>query len=255
MDIVNRRLSEIHPYENNPRFNDEAVDAVAASIQEFGFKVPIVLDSEGVIVAGHTRWKAALKLQLEEVPCVVADDLSPEQIKAFRLADNKVADNKVAELAYWNEEALAKELEEIADIDMSAFGFDGEESDLGDEMEDDTYTAAVNIPQYEVTGKKPTIAEMLDTEKADTLIAKIQGSGVSEEEKAFLIRAAHRHNVFNYGNVAEYYAHASPEMQALMEESALVIIDVGNAIANGYATLMGEVLDAMEGDGGNGNEG
>ena len=250
MDIVNRRLSEIHPYENNPRFNDEAVDAVAASIQEFGFKVPIVLDSEGVIVAGHTRWKAALKLQLEEVPCVVADDLSPEQIKAFRLADNKVA-----ELAYWNEEALAKELEGIADIDMSAFGFDGEESDLGDEMEDDTYTAAVNIPQYEVTGKKPTIAEMLDTEKADTLIAKIQGSGVSEEEKAFLIRAAHRHNVFNYGNVAEYYAHASPEMQALMEESALVIIDVGNAIANGYATLMGEVLDAMEGDEGNGNAG
>lgn len=246
MDIVNRRLTDIHPYENNPRFNDEAVDAVAASIQEFGFKVPIVLDSEGVIVAGHTRWKAALKLQLEEVPCVVADDLSPEQIKAFRLADNKVA-----ELAYWNEEALAKELEEIADIDMSAFGFDGEESDLGDEMEDDTYTAAVNIPQYEVTGKKPTIAEMLDTEKADTLIAKIQGSGVSEEEKAFLIRAAHRHNVFNYGNVAEYYAHASPEMQALMEESALVIIDVGNAIANGYATLMGEVLDAMEGDGDN----
>lgn len=250
MDIVNRRLADIHPYENNPRFNDEAVDAVAASIQEFGFKVPIVLDSEGVIVAGHTRWKAALKLQLEEVPCVVADDLSPEQIKAFRLADNKVA-----ELAYWNEEALAKELEEIADIDMSAFGFDGEESDLGDEMEDDTYTAAVNIPQYEVTGKKPTIAEMLDTEKADTLIAKIQASGVSEEEKAFLLRAAHRHNVFNYGNVAEYYAHASPEMQALMEESALVIIDVGNAIANGYATLMGEVLDAMEGDGGNGNEG
>lgn len=250
MDIVNRRLAEIHPYENNPRFNDDAVDAVAASIQEFGFKVPIVLDSEGVIVAGHTRWKAALKLQLETVPCVVADDLSPEQIKAFRLADNKVA-----ELAYWNEEALAKELEEIADIDMSAFGFDGEESDLGDEMEDDTYTAAVNIPQYEVTGKKPTIAEMLDTEKADTLIAKIQASGVSEEEKAFLLRAAHRHNVFNYGNVAEYYAHASPEMQALMEESALVIIDVGNAIANGYATLMGEVLDAMEGDGGNGNEG
>ena len=197
MDIVNRRLTDIHPYENNPRFNDEAVDAVAASIQEFGFKVPIVLDSEGVIVAGHTRWKAALKLQLEEVPCVVADDLSPEQIKAFRLADNKVA-----ELAYWNEEALAKELEEIADIDMSAFGFDGEESDLGDEMEDDTYTAAVNIPQYEVTGKKPTIAEMLDTEKADTLIAKIQGSGVSEEEKALYeyIRSKSRgKEVFWYG--------------------------------------------------------
>lgn len=243
MDIVYRRLAEICPYENNPRFNDDAVDAVAASIQEFGFKVPIVLDSEGVIVAGHTRWKAALKLQLEEVPCVVADDLTPEQVKAFRLADNKVA-----ELADWNEEALAKELEGIADIDMSAFGFDGEESDFGDELEDNTYTASVNVPQYEVTGKKPTIAEMLDTEKTDELISKIQASSVSEEEKAFLIRAAHRHNVFNYGNVAEYYAHASPEMQALMEASALVIIDVGNAIANGYATLVGEVLDTMEGD-------
>lgn len=268
MDIVNRRLAEIHPYENNPRFNDEAVDAVAASIQQFGFKVPFVLDEDGVIVAGHTRHKACNRLvekygflvpkidgngnltdetiDLSQVPCVVADDLTPEQIKAFRLADNKVA-----ELAYWNEEALAKELEEIADIDMSVFGFGEEESPLGDELEDDTYTAAVNVPQYEITGKKPTIAEMLDTEKADTLIAKIKASSVSEEEKAFLIRAAHRHNVFNYGNVAEYYAHASPEMQELMEASALVIIDVGNAIANGYATLMGEVLDAMEGDGDN----
>lgn len=240
MDIVNRRLSEIHPYENNPRFNDEAVDAVAASIKEFGFKVPIVLDSEGVIVAGHTRWKAALKLQLEEVPCVVADDLSPEQIKAFRLADNKVA-----ELAYWNEEALAKELEEIADIDMSAFGFDGEESDLGDEMLDNPYTSTINIPQYEVTGKMPSFAEMLDTEKADELVAEIEQSQVSEEEKAFLIRAAHRHNVFHYGNVAEYYAHASPEMQALMERSGLVIIDVDNAIANGFARLANTVSGLM----------
>lgn len=246
MDIVNRRLAEIHPYENNPRFNDEAVDAVAASIQEFGFKVPIVLDSDGVIVAGHTRWKAAFKLQLETVPCVVADDLTPEQIKAFRLADNKVA-----ELAYWNEEALAMELEGISDIDMSAFGFDGEESDLGDEMLDNPYTSTINIPQYEIKGDKPSFAEMLDTEKTDELLAEIEQAQVSEEEKAFLVRAAHRHNVFHYGNVAEYYAHASPEMQALMERSGLVIIDVDNAIANGFASLASTVsglMDEGEGD-------
>lgn len=244
MDIVYRRLAEIHPYENNPRFNDDAVDAVAASIQEFGFKVPIVLDSEGVIVAGHTRWKAALKLQLESVPCVVADDLSKEQIKAFRLADNKVG-----ELADWNEEALAKELEGILEIDMSAFGFDVGETDLGDELLDNPYTSTINIPQYEVTGKKPTFAEMLDTEKTDELLAEIEQSGVSEDEKAFLIRAAHRHNVFHYGNVAEYYAHASPEMQALMEKSGLVIIDVDNAIANGFASLASTVSGLMmEGD-------
>lgn len=244
MDIVYRRLAEIHPYENNPRFNDDAVDAVAASIQEFGFKVPIVLDSEGVIVAGHTRWKAALKLQLESVPCVVADDLSKEQIKAFRLADNKVG-----ELADWNEEALAKELEGILEIDMSAFGFDVGETDLGDELLDNPYTSTINIPQYEVTGKKPAFNEMLDTEKTDELLAEIEQSGVSEDEKAFLIRAAHRHNVFHYGNVAEYYAHASPEMQALMEKSGLVIIDVDNAIANGFASLASTVSGLMmEGD-------
>ncbi len=244
MDIVNRRLEEIQPYENNPRFNDEAVDAVAASIREFGFKVPIVLDAEGVIVAGHTRWKAAKMLGIETVPCVVADDLTPEQIKAFRLADNKVS-----ELAEWNEEALAKELAGIVDIDMSAFGFDGEDGDLGDEMLDNPYTTAINIPQYEITGKEPTFAEMLDTGKADELLAEIEQSGVSEDEKAFLIRAAHRHNVFHYGNVAEYYAHASPEMQALMEKSGLVIIDVDDAIANGFANLANTVSGLMnEGD-------
>lgn len=243
MDIILRSLDEIRPYENNPRFNDEAVDAVAASIREFGFKVPIVLDAEGVIVAGHTRWKAARKLGIEEVPCVVADDLTQEQIKAFRLADNKVS-----ELSDWNEEALAEELAGIMDIDMTAFGFDGEAEDLSDELEDGGYSAAVNIPQYEITGEKPTIAEMLDRDKANELIAEIERSGVSEDEKEFLIRAAHRHNVFNYGKVAEYYAQATPEMQKLMERSALVIIDVDNAIANGYATLMGEVLDAMGGE-------
>lgn len=88
---------------------------------------------------------------------------------------------------------------------------------------------------------------MLDTEKADELIKEIEASGVSEEEKAFLIQAARRHNVFNYRNVAEYYAHAEPEMQRLMEKSALVIIDVDDAIANGYATLNEDILDMMGG--------
>lgn len=89
--IVYKRLDELKPYENNPRRNDKAVDAVAASIEQFGFKVPIVIDNDNVIVAGHTRYKAAGKLNMDEVPCIVADDLTPEQIKAFRLADNKTA--------------------------------------------------------------------------------------------------------------------------------------------------------------------
>lgn len=118
MEIIERKLSELIPYANNPRHNDSAVDAVAASIKEFGFKVPIIVDKDGVIVAGHTRLKAAQKLGLESVPCIIADDLTPEQIKAFRLADNKVG-----ELADWDFEKLDLELEEL-DFDMTPFGFD-----------------------------------------------------------------------------------------------------------------------------------
>ena len=118
MEIIEKRLSELTPYKNNPRKNDQAVDAVAASIKAFGFKVPIVIDRDGVIVCGHTRAKAAKKLKLESVPCVVADDLTEEEIKAFRLADNKVG-----ELAEWDLPALDLELADL-DFDMGEFGFD-----------------------------------------------------------------------------------------------------------------------------------
>ena len=117
MNVMLRGIDEIVPYENNPRHNDEAVDAVAASIREFGFKVPIIVDGNGVIVAGHTRLKAARKLGMESVPVIVASDLSDEQIRAFRLADNKVG-----EFATWDYQKLEIELDDI-ELDMSEFGF------------------------------------------------------------------------------------------------------------------------------------
>lgn len=92
MNIVERKLGDVRPYDKNPRRNDDAVQYVAESIKQFGFKVPLVIDNDGVIIAGHTRWKAAKKLGLDAVPCIIADDLTEEQIKAFRLADNKVAE-------------------------------------------------------------------------------------------------------------------------------------------------------------------
>lgn len=118
MKIVNVKLEDLKPYENNPRNNDNAVEPVAKSIKEFGFKVPIVIDKNNVIVTGHTRYKASQLLGLEEVPCIVADDLTDEQIKAFRLADNKVG-----ELATWNFDKLNLELEGL-EINMSDFGFE-----------------------------------------------------------------------------------------------------------------------------------
>lgn len=119
MQIIEKSITEITPYEKNPRKNDEAVEYVANSIKEFGFKVPIVIDKDGVIVAGHTRYKAAQELGLEKLPCVIADDLTEEQVKAFRIADNKVG-----EFAEWDFDLLGEELDGIFDIDMSEFGFD-----------------------------------------------------------------------------------------------------------------------------------
>lgn len=118
MNIIDKPINEVIPYEKNPRINDNAVPAVMKSIEEFGFKVPIVIDKNGTIVTGHTRLKAAKKLGMKTVPCIVADDLTPEQIKAFRLADNKVA-----EAAEWDMELLNEELDGIVDIDMSDFNF------------------------------------------------------------------------------------------------------------------------------------
>nr|DAW70656.1 MAG TPA: ParB protein [Caudoviricetes sp.] len=118
MEIIYKKLSDIKPYSNNPRQNDEAVKYVAESIKEFGFKVPIIIDNNGTIVAGHTRYKAANKLKMEQIPCVVADDLTEEQIKAFRLADNKVG-----EFASWDIELLVSEIDEILDVNMADFGF------------------------------------------------------------------------------------------------------------------------------------
>lgn len=147
MDVINKRIDDIKPYENNPRKNDAAVQYVANSIREFGF------NAEGEI-----------------------------------LDDNK-------------------------------------------------YTAEINIPQYEVAGESVTLGQLVDTSWADELIEEIEASQVSEAEKIFLIEAAKRHNRFNYRNIAEYYAEASEEMQRLMERSALVIIDFDDAIKNGYVQL------------------
>lgn len=119
MTVLDMPIGELIPYENNPRNNEDAVDKVAASIREFGFRVPIIVDKNNVIVAGHTRLKAAELLGLEIVPVIRADDLSDEQIKAYRLADNKTA-----EFADWDFSKLEEELAELAEIDMTAFGFE-----------------------------------------------------------------------------------------------------------------------------------
>ena len=132
MKIVDKPIEWLRPYENNPRNNEQAVEAVANSIKEFGFKVPIVATIDGEIVNGHTRFKAAKSLKLKTVPVLIADDLTEEQIKAFRLADNKTG-----ELAEWNVELLYGELDELDGFDMTLFGFEDIDFSLDDFEEDE----------------------------------------------------------------------------------------------------------------------
>lgn len=118
MEIVYKKVNDLIPYENNPRINDEAIEYVKNSIKEFGFKVPVVIDKDNVIIAGHTRIKASKELGIKDIPCIIADDLTEEQVKAFRLADNKVSEKSM-----WDYTKLDEELDNILDIDMSMFDF------------------------------------------------------------------------------------------------------------------------------------
>lgn len=176
MKIIEKSVEELTPYENNPRKNDGAVDAVAASIREFGFKVPIIIDKAGVIVAGHTRLKAAKKLGMETVPCIIADDLSPKQIQAFRLADNKTA-----ELADWDFDMLSVELSDLDDIDMSEFGFDMSAFEEPEEVVEDDYEEPEQVETMTKRGDRFQLGDHIlmcgDSTKEED-VQKLIGGGV-----------------------------------------------------------------------------
>lgn len=179
MEIIMKKIGLLIPYINNPRNNDDAVDAVASSIKNFGFKVPIVIDGQNEIINGHTRLKAAKKLGLNEVPVIIADDLSPEQIKAFRLADNKVG-----EIATWDDSMLLSELEELAELefDMTQFGFD--DLDFADEtaeiVEDEFDGEPPEEPKsmlgdiYKLGRHRLMCGDSTDSEQVATLLDKTQ---------------------------------------------------------------------------------
>ncbi len=146
LNIVYKKISELKEYENNPRKNDKAVDAVANSIKSFGFKVPVIIEPDGTIVAGHTRVKASKKLGLDEVPCIIASDLSPDQLKAFRIADNKTA-----ELADWDLDKLVDELKTI-EMNMDQFGFDDLEKLLDRDVLEDEFEEELPEVAYSKKG-------------------------------------------------------------------------------------------------------
>lgn len=247
-----RPIGDLKPAEYNPRKKlrpgDEEYERLKRSIQTFGYVDPVIVNADGTVIGGHQRLFVLQDLGYTEVDVSVVD-LNKADEKALNIALNKISGE-------WDEEKLAAIFNEmnLEGYDATVTGFEKDEiSDilsgvLGEEVEAaEKYTQKIVTPVYEVTGDTPEVDELFDAAKYHELIRDIETDrSISEEEREFLKLAAARHIVFNYKNIAEYYAAADPAMQGLMEDSALVIIDVDSAIANGYANLSRAIEEIME---------
>lgn len=238
MKIEMLKVKDLIPYERNPRNNKDAVDVVANSIKEFGFKNPIIIDKDNVIVAGHTRLLAAKKLKIKEVPCVRADDLTDEQIKAFRIADNSTA-----QVAEWDFDLLKFEIEDLPEFDFADFGLEFETVEETVEKLDDKYSAEIGEVIYEPKETKHKIKDLFDMPtRFDEMIESIKNEDL---KKLLKIRACWFCN-FNFAKIADYYAYqATAEEQKAFEAMGLVLLDKDQLIENGFSDLM-EIVDTTD---------
>lgn len=230
-------VEDLIPYALNSRSHSkEQVAQIAASIREFGFTNPVLVDEQNNLIAGHGRLLAARKVKMENVPAVVVTGLDDRKRRALVIADNKLALN-----ADWDEEALRVELQDLAGDFGSLMGFS--EAELVELLnaeaaeDENAYTQKVEIPSYEPTGEKPEPEHLYQNEKTISLLQSLETADITDDERIFLTLAAARHTVFNFETIANYYPHASKECQELMEDSALVIIDIDKAIENGYVSM------------------
>lgn len=246
MKIERVKIENINPYVNNAKLHPaEQIEQIKKSILEFGNNDPIAIDENNTIIEGHGRYLALKELGYEEVEVIKLSHLSEEQKKAYILVHNKLTMNTGFDIDILNEE-----LEQIK-LDMGQFGFDDIldiDIDTEIDLNDNPYTKTINIPQYEIIGDEPPIEELYDNTKVKELIKEIDLSDITPQQKKFLKDAAQRHLVFNYKNIAEYYAHQNKTMQELMEKSALVIIDFDDAIKNGYVQLSNEIEEMFKDD-------
>lgn len=240
LKITYKPTEDLIPYARNSRTHSAAqIAQIAASIREFGFRNPILIDGENGIIAGHGRVLAALKLGIDQIPTLDGSDMTEVQKRMYVIADNKIALN-----ADWDEEILALELDELESLgaDLDILGFDDEELDgivdpADEDDGDEPYTNKVEAPIYEPSENEPKIDELYDDAKTTQLIARINEADAPPKIKEFLKLAAYRHTVFNYKFIADYYSHADENIQSLFEDSALVIIDFKKAVEEGYVKL------------------
>jgi len=249
-DVTAVDPDELIPYGNNVKAHpDDQVKKIASSIKNYGWDQPIVVDGSNEIIKGHGRLQAAQLLGLEQVPVIVREDLTEAEARASRIADNKTAESE------WLDEELETEIDVLAqddEIDMDSLGFDDSEIDdllqsINEEDEDSKYTDKIKTPVYEPTqDEPPALDELYDTGRYNELIQAIESSEVSGEMAQFLRFAAQRHIIFDYENIAEYYAHADSDTQELMELLTLVIVDYEQAIEQGFVRYVDETMEAMD---------
>ena len=246
LEIVYLPPGELTPYEKNTRKHaPDDIDAIKKSILEDGFNDPIgIWGDKNTIVEGHGRQIAAMELGLDRVPCIRLDHMSDKQRREYAIRHNRTAELSEWDFSRLEEEcaALSIEGQDFPELNFSFdFGDDEPKNDEGDGF----YTDAVNLPQYDPVGDCPEISELCDIEKYEELCEKISNADLKPDMRNFLYRAAARHIGFNYKVIANFYAHQPKEIQELMEDSALVLIDINDAIRNGYAELS-ERLDEIE---------
>lgn len=245
MRIKLRSPAELKAYENNAKkHSNKQIDKLEASIRDLGFTNPILIDENDVIIAGHGRQQASMNLGLNKVPTITLDWLDEDQKKALRLADNRLGEVGVE----WDMDLVQRELATLAEDMADLTGFKMEDIEIKDEK----YTRKIEPPIYEITGEIPALSDLINTTKTDLLIEQIVDTDLPDEIKHFMVHAAYRHTVFNFSLIAEYYAHASPEVQELMEESALVIIDFDKAVDRGFVKLTKKFAKQFEAEKNNG---
>lgn len=243
-------IGSLRPAPWNPRLiRDERFLQLCRSLEAdpgFLWQRPVLASADGTIYAGNMRYRAAEHLGWREIPAIIAD--VPEHLAKERaLRDNNA-------WGEWQDDALAEVLAglKLGGSDLDLLGFEDARlaellalSGVEGEQADPTYTGRIESPIYEITGPKPEVGSLFDEEQTRTLLSEIEAAeGLSEEERRFLIVAAQRHTVLHFGRIAEYYAHAPAHVQALMERSALVIIDFNRAIELGYVRL-GEAVSEL----------
>lgn len=247
MELEKIQLKKIKPYANNAKLHPaEQVEQIKKSIEDFGYNDPIAIDENNEIIEGHGRYLALMEMKDgdDEIEVLILRGLTEKQKIAYRNVHNQLTMNTGIDL-----DLLQEELDKIEnEYDMAFYGLETDYEEDIEEVLENPYSQKVKIPQYEPTGENPDINDLVDDFKTNELIKEIETADITEEQKEFLKKSAQRHLTFNYKNIAEYYAHQDKTMQDLMEKSALVIIDLDDAIANGYVEVMQKFQEMIDED-------